>query len=142
MLKKYLSEVQEGLTPDTWWPHQEFGSNKEAEEKLPGFGEKPPQLDLVFKVFKLDKSNFKVWAGPESDASEDEIAKQLELHIDHIHPNSSQEDILYELLMKAGFILAEKVETRKLAGKTVYSVSRQSFGELENDDWIAVMHYL
>lgn len=30
MLKKYLSEVQNGLTPDTWWPHLVFGSNKEA----------------------------------------------------------------------------------------------------------------
>lgn len=29
MLKKYLSEVGE-LTPNTWWTHQECGSNKEA----------------------------------------------------------------------------------------------------------------
>jgi adenine-specific DNA-methyltransferase len=34
MLKKYLSEVQEGLTPDTWWPHTHFGSNKEASIEL------------------------------------------------------------------------------------------------------------
>lgn len=30
MLKKYLSEVEDGLTPNTWWTHQECGSNKEA----------------------------------------------------------------------------------------------------------------
>lgn len=34
MLKKYLSEVQEGLTPDTWWDHKNFGSNKEASLQL------------------------------------------------------------------------------------------------------------
>ncbi len=30
MLKKYLSEVGDGLTPNTWWEHEEVGSNKEA----------------------------------------------------------------------------------------------------------------
>lgn len=30
MLKKYLSEMEDGLTPDTWWEHETSGSNKEA----------------------------------------------------------------------------------------------------------------
>jgi adenine-specific DNA-methyltransferase len=30
MLKKYLREMEDGLTPNTWWPHEEAGSNKEA----------------------------------------------------------------------------------------------------------------
>ncbi|MFC7499044.1 DNA methyltransferase [Enterovirga sp. GCM10030262] len=30
MLKKFLVEMQQGLTPNTWWIHQEVGSNKEA----------------------------------------------------------------------------------------------------------------
>ena len=34
MLKKFLSEVQEGLTPSTWWDHEAFGSNKEASLEL------------------------------------------------------------------------------------------------------------
>jgi adenine-specific DNA-methyltransferase len=34
MLKKFLSEVREGLTPSTWWTHEEFGSNKEASLEL------------------------------------------------------------------------------------------------------------
>ncbi len=34
MLKKYLSEVRDGLTPDTWWPHKVFGSNKQATTEL------------------------------------------------------------------------------------------------------------
>lgn len=34
MLKKYLSEMDEGLTPSTWWTHQEFGSNKQASTQL------------------------------------------------------------------------------------------------------------
>jgi adenine-specific DNA-methyltransferase len=34
MLKKFLSEVEEGLTPSTWWGHTEFGTNKEASLEL------------------------------------------------------------------------------------------------------------
>ena len=49
--------------------------------------------------------------------------KQLELHIDHIKTTATQEDILYELLLKSGFMPTEKVETLTLADKTVYSIS-------------------
>jgi len=34
MLKKFLSEVAEGLTPSTWWNHKDFGTNKEASIEL------------------------------------------------------------------------------------------------------------
>jgi len=34
MLKKYLSEVADGLTPSTWWNHEDFGTNKEASIEL------------------------------------------------------------------------------------------------------------
>lgn len=30
MLKKYLSEMKDELTPNTWWNHEDFGNNKEA----------------------------------------------------------------------------------------------------------------
>ncbi|OHC11953.1 MAG: DNA methylase N-4 [Pseudomonadales bacterium GWC1_66_9] len=30
IIKKYLSEIQEGIVPKTWWPSSEVGSNQEA----------------------------------------------------------------------------------------------------------------
>jgi len=73
-----------------------------------------------FRVFKLDRSNFRLWDGSQpgedpdlpasGDAQAEKIAKQLELHEQHIDPNAAQEDILYELLLKAGFPLTTKVE--------------------------------
>ena len=41
---------------------------------------------------------------------------------DHIAKASTPEDILYELLLKAGFSLTTKVEKIKLAGKEVFSI--------------------
>jgi adenine-specific DNA-methyltransferase len=33
-MKRYLSEVQQGLVPSTWWPFQEVGHNDEAQKGL------------------------------------------------------------------------------------------------------------
>lgn len=80
------------------------------------------KLDLGFKVFKLDKSNFKIWDTEQSSPDKASLEKQLELHIDNIDYKASQDDILYEILLKAGFELTTKIEKIKLAGKAVYSI--------------------
>ena len=79
--------------------------------------------DLGFKVLKLNQSNFKLWQAPSIDISEDELLKQMELNVDHIDPNASQEDLLYELLLKAGVMPTEKVEQIELANHTLFSVA-------------------
>jgi adenine-specific DNA-methyltransferase len=77
--------------------------------------------DTGFRTFRLGESNFKVWNG-NPDAF-DEQGKQLEMHVDHIDQSSSADDILFELLLKAGYPLTTKVETIELAGKSVFSIS-------------------
>ena len=59
MLKKYLSEMDSGLTPNTWWTHQEVGSNKFASTDLknlfPGqevFGNPKPEM-LTGRILQL-----------------------------------------------------------------------------------------
>jgi len=83
---------------------------------------KNKKMDLGFKVFKLDKSNFKIWNAEQSLLDKASLEKQLELHIDHIDYKASQDDILYEILLKAGFELTTKIEKIELAGKTVYFI--------------------
>jgi len=91
--------------------------NKEKEGTL-DFGDS--KQDLGFKVFKLDRSNFKIWDGNVQDTP---IQEQLEFAIDHVDPNSKEEDILYEILLKSGFELTTPIEKLTLDGKTVYSVA-------------------
>ncbi|WP_177313727.1 site-specific DNA-methyltransferase [Marinobacter gelidimuriae] len=79
--------------------------------------------DLGFKVLKLNQSNFKLWQAPSKDISDDELLQQMDLNVDHIDPNASQEDLLYELLIKAGVMPTEKVERIELSGHTVFSVA-------------------
>jgi len=76
--------------------------------------------DLGFMAFKLDRSNFKTWQG--NADTFDESGKQLEMHVEHLVPESSAEDVLYELLLKAGFPLTTKVKTVEMAGKQAFSI--------------------
>ncbi|MGC9976001.1 MAG: site-specific DNA-methyltransferase [Syntrophales bacterium] len=98
---------------------------EENEKKKDMFTGDKPQLDLGFKVFKLQPSNFKLWDG---DVAKDEeaIKKQIELFVAHINPQSSPEDILYEILLKSGFPLTTKIEKTVLAEKDVFSIANGS----------------
>ena len=59
MLKKFLWEMDNGLTPNTWWAHQDVGSNKLASTDLkslfPGqevFGNPKPEA-LISRILQL-----------------------------------------------------------------------------------------
>jgi len=67
------------------------------------------QVDLGFKVFKLQPSNFKIWRGSQFENGE-QLAKQLEAFTDPTKEGSEEENILYELLLKSGFDLNSKIE--------------------------------
>jgi len=80
-------------------------------------------IDFGFKVLRLNQSNFKLWQAPAKDISDEELLQQMELNVDHIDPNASGEDLLYELLIKAGVMPTETVEQIELAGHKVFSVA-------------------
>lgn len=78
--------------------------------------------DLGFKAFRLDRSNFRIWDGLVDPADPDDLARQLELHVDHRRSESTPDDIVHEILLKAGFPLSTKVEQVTLAGSNVFSI--------------------
>lgn len=91
-------------------------------------------IDFGFKVLRLNQSNFKLWRAPAKDISDEELLQQMELNVDHIDPNAGQEDLLYELLIKAGVMPTETVEQIELAGHTLFSVADGSLlVHLEDD---------
>jgi adenine-specific DNA-methyltransferase len=87
---------------------------------LPFEGES--RQDRGFRVFKLSESSFAIWhSGDPKD--QEALAQQLELHVDHIREGRSEQDLLYEILLKSGFSLTTPVEILALEGKPVYSVA-------------------
>jgi len=65
-------------------------------------------IDLGFKVFKLSPSNFKIWRG--NEITEENLTQQLEAFTNPVNENSQEQNMLYELMVKAGYELTDKVE--------------------------------
>lgn len=80
--------------------------------------------DLGFRVFKLSKSNFKVWDG--RIPANGKVEKQLEDFIENLYRDGTDEEILYELLLKSGFALTTPVTEKKIDGKKVYSIENDT----------------
>jgi adenine-specific DNA-methyltransferase len=72
--------------------------------------------DTGFRVFKLDTSNIRAWQ-PSGN-----LAQDLVDHMSHLNDGRSNDDVLYELLLKLGLDLCVPMSERSIAGKTVHSI--------------------
>ncbi len=79
-------------------------------------------LDIGFKVFKLDSSNIKEW-----DSDFDNLEANLLDSVENIKEDRTSEDLLYEILLKYGLDLTLPIEEKVINGKTVYIIG---FGAL------------
>ena len=82
---------------------------------------KNAEVDTGFRAFRLSTSNFTVWdaraKGPE------QVAEQLELAAaSHVAQSATEEAMLAELLLKAGYLLTSPVERVDLGGVAGYSI--------------------
>ena len=73
--------------------------------------------DTGFRVFKLDKSNIRLW-----NPNPENLAQSLLDHHEHILDGRTEADLSYELLLKLGLDLCVPMETRTVAGKSVEAV--------------------
>lgn len=74
-------------------------------------------LDIGFKVFKLDSSNIKLW-DPETENLEQNL---FDLQ-DNIKEDRTKEDLLFEILLKIGVPLTTPIEEVNVNGKVIYNV--------------------
>ncbi|MGO5073313.1 site-specific DNA-methyltransferase [Clostridium sporogenes] len=79
-------------------------------------------LDIGFKVFKLDSSNIKPW-----NPRFEDIAHKLDEMVDNFVPGRTEEDVVYEIMLKYGIDLTYPIEVREISGKKVFSIG---FGAL------------
>jgi adenine-specific DNA-methyltransferase len=77
--------------------------------------------DLGFRVFKLDSSNIQSW-----DPDRDNLVATLEAHAEHLKTERTENDILFELLLKLGLDLTVPIEHKPIAGKIVHSIGAGS----------------
>lgn len=213
-IKRFLSEVQQGNVPTTWWKREDCGDNQEATQDIrnlfPNEGSlfdtpKPVRLikriiqiatskdDLVldffagsgttahavmdlnkeddgnrkyilvqlpepiehehfqtivditkerviraakqltvdpsFKYFRLDSSNFREWN--HDLRSEEDVKHQMEMWKNPIKEGRSEEDLLYEVLLKAGFTLTAETNKHEISDRSFYEIK-------ENDQHVLI----
>jgi Adenine specific DNA methylase Mod len=73
--------------------------------------------DLGFRVFKLDSTNIRAW-----EPDRENLGQILLDSVDHLKADRSEQDILYELLLKLGLDLTVPIETQTIAGHEVHSI--------------------
>ncbi|MCV0416423.1 MAG: hypothetical protein K5831_16280 [Brevundimonas sp.] len=73
--------------------------------------------DLGFRVYKLASSNIVAWE-PEPTNLDGTLLANTE----HLVQGRSEQDVLYELMLKLGLDLCIPIETKEIAGKAVYSI--------------------
>jgi adenine-specific DNA-methyltransferase len=73
--------------------------------------------DLGFRVFKLASSNIRTW-----DANCENLSQSLEASVEHLKTDRTEQDILFELLLKLGLDLTVPIEQKTIAGKTAHSI--------------------
>jgi adenine-specific DNA-methyltransferase len=87
-------------------------AGKEIRENKPMFAG-----DLGFRVFKLASSNIRAW-----EPKRDDLPKTLEQSVEHLKTERTEQDILFELLLKLGLDLTVPIEEKTIANKTVHSI--------------------
>jgi adenine-specific DNA-methyltransferase len=77
--------------------------------------------DIGFRSYRLQASNFNVWDAQISNAGE--VEEQLLMAVEHIGSQATDDAILAELLLKAGYPLTSPTEKVAFAGVSGYSVA-------------------
>jgi adenine-specific DNA-methyltransferase len=98
-----------------------YGHKEREIKEVQGDMEKPAyNFDLGFKAFKLDESNFKVWNTQIKDV--EQLEQQLIDFIDNVRPESTHEDMLYELILKSGLELNITIEEKQANGAKYHRI--------------------
>ena len=112
--KKILEEIT-SETVDV----AQYGESFEVDETV----SKYKNLDVGFKVFKLDTSNFKTWDGtPIEDKQIDLFYERLNSMIDTVKDDRTDMDVVYEVMLKMGIPLDVEVQYMEIGDKIAYIV--------------------
>ena len=84
-------------------------------------------LDIGFKVFKLDSSNLVKWDNTPT-TNEEEVKNRIrQLNMDYLVGGRKDLDLVYEIMLKYGLSLTLPVEEREFDGVTAYIINHTDY---------------
>jgi len=82
------------------------------------------RLDLGFKVFRLEESNFKQWR--ENVKTGEELKEQMRMFVHNVKKGAGSEDMLFEIILKnSRFDLNVKIEKESFDGVDYYLLATE-----------------
>ena len=75
--------------------------------------------DTGFRVFTLDTGNVRPW-----EPSKEKLAESLTAAVDHVKSDRTEDDLLYDMILKHGLDLCSAVDEKQIGGHKVCSVGR------------------
>jgi adenine-specific DNA-methyltransferase len=73
--------------------------------------------DLGFRVFKLDSGNLEPW-----DPATKDVPSAIAKAVDNVKADRTDDDLVFDVLLKTGLDLCVPIESKKITGKEVKSV--------------------
>jgi adenine-specific DNA-methyltransferase len=80
-------------------------------------------IDCGFRKLKLDSSNFAVWDANAIEGDESKLEQQLFAQVEHVLHGRTNQDILFELMLKSRYELTTPVEQAKVGKCEVWKVA-------------------
>jgi len=126
---KYASEQQERnpegyLLLEDFMPELREYRIEQTELKLKKM---PPNLDIGFRVFKLDSSNLQTWdATPVDELNLEDLLNRMNTMVNRVKPDRSDMDMVCEIMLKLGIPLTSTVDKVSVNAKSAYIVKSDS----------------
>ena len=84
-------------------------------------------LDIGFKVFKLDSSNLVKWDNTPTTDEEEVKSRIRQLSMDYLVGGRKDLDLVYEIMLKYGLSLTLPVEEREFNGVSAYIINHPDY---------------
>lgn len=91
--------------------------------KMVGTGERHLGEKQGFRSFRLMESNFSVWDASAIVGDEKKLEQQLFAQVEHVLPGRTNQDILFELMLKSRYELTSPVESVNIGKCDVWKVA-------------------
>jgi adenine-specific DNA-methyltransferase len=76
-----------------------------------------------FRMFQLERSNFAVWDANAIEGDESKLEQQLFAQVEHVLPGRTNQDILFELMLKSRYDLTTPVERENVGKCEIWKVA-------------------
>lgn len=88
---------------------------------------RPPNLDIGFRVFKLDSSNLQTWdSTPIDEINMDDLINRMNTMVNRVKADRSDMDMVCEIMLKLGVPLTSTVDKVSVNAKSAYVVKGDS----------------